>query len=68
MPLILSYSFDELRPFRLLHHLRDEDDYLPTILGAAEFLNFAEVERASGRAEALRQLRTLVMNHFGLYP
>ncbi len=89
--LIVSYSFDELRPFRLLHHLLDEGRHVPTILlravpvrlerteesdirqtysalGVAEFFNFADVERGSGRAEALQQLRRLVMNHLGLYP
>ncbi len=89
--LIVSYSFDELRPFRLLHHLMDEGRHVPTILlravpvrlerteeadirqaysalGVAEFVNYAEVERRSGRSEALQQLRRLVMNHLGLHP
>lgn len=88
--LIVSYSFDELRPFRLLHHLLDQGRRVPTILlravpvrlerteeadirqtysalGVAEFLNFADVERRSGRSEALQQLRRLVMNHLDLY-
>ena len=88
---IVSYAFDELRPFRLLHRLQDEGYRLPSILlrvvpvrlerteeadirqayqtlGVGEFLNFADIARRQGLDEALQQLRTLVINHLGLFP